>query len=306
MANERTEMGQEHRAEEDVTRHLSPPFDLTSDMLFVAGLCPTGPLRAAFLRVPFLSIRGRTPLVAWFSLVKQVCYTTATGERQCMGEHEPQNELGQAQEGTVRLYNELNVIALLKRRAFFVPGIYATSELTIQVGRSQGMPKEPTIMSLRVQGHEFRSRVVHGARPSWVRARLVGSGRILSSLLSVAWPTRIWPAIFPSSSYVRASILETPPGATGPRAGGYRRGGGRVAAPGSRSVPAGPLLTRPADALASVEALDALLRMWRRAGDFRETSSEKCTTSRRRPMLIGAWTPNRSVSNSALNLSWLA
>jgi hypothetical protein len=167
-------------------------------MLFVASLCPTAPLRAAFPDVPFLSFFGRTPLVAWFSTVKQVCYTDIEGERQCMGAPD------------AKMYNELNVMVPLKRRAFFVPGIYATSELTIKVGRSQGMPKQPTLMRQRVTDRHLRSAVLDGTRRSWVRAQLLGSGRALGRLLSAIWPLRVWPAIFPSGYNVRAQILETP------------------------------------------------------------------------------------------------
>src|SRR5690348_9041188 len=98
----------------------SPPFDLLSDMLFAGALAPTGPLRAAFPAVPFLTLGGRTPLVLWFARVKEGCYRDpASGAVHCLG--------GPG----ATLYYELNVLALLRRRGGFVPGIYATSGLTI-------------------------------------------------------------------------------------------------------------------------------------------------------------------------------
>jgi hypothetical protein len=166
-------------------------------MLFAVALCPTDPLRRSFPGVPFVSLLGRTPLLVWFSRVKSVCYTDATGERRCTGGPEAQ------------LYNELNVLALLPR-AFFAPGIYATSELTIQIGRREGMPKQPAPMSLQAGGKRIRSRMIHGGRRSFVRARLLGSGKALGRLLSPALPLRVWPARFPSGRYVRAIIRATP------------------------------------------------------------------------------------------------
>jgi hypothetical protein len=174
-----------------------PPFDLTSDMLFALALCPTAPLRRSFPGVPFVSLRGRTPLLVWFSRVKSVCCYDATGERRCMGGPD------------VLLYNELNALALLPR-AFFVPGIYATSELTIRIGRREGMPKQPALMSVRVGSNYIRSRMIHRGRRSFLRARLLGSGKALGKLLSQALPLRVWPARFPSGRHVRAVVRATP------------------------------------------------------------------------------------------------
>jgi hypothetical protein len=148
------------------------------------------------------SLLGMTPLVAWFSRVKEVCYTNTRGQRQCMGGSD------------AHLYNELNIMVPSRRRAFFVPGIYATSEL-IQVGRSQGMPKMATFMSLRLEHNWLESRAMDshgdsGARRTLVLARLIGRGLVLGRLLSFAWPLRVWPAVFPSGKRVRALILRTP------------------------------------------------------------------------------------------------
>src|SRR5919198_6564105 len=82
-----------------------PPYDLTADMLVVPALCPTAPLRQTFPRVPCLAVRGKTPLVLWFSRITEVRYYDASGERCCEGGAE------------TALYNEMNIIALLRQRA---------------------------------------------------------------------------------------------------------------------------------------------------------------------------------------------
>jgi hypothetical protein len=104
----------------------------------------------------------------------------------------------------------LNVVAFLRRRALFVPGIYATSELTIQVGHGYGMPKQPTTMRMQVEGSRFRSEMRDGTRQSFVRARLLGSGKGLAKLVSRLLPRWTWPVRFPSGSGIRALIEETP------------------------------------------------------------------------------------------------
>lgn len=175
-----------------------PPYDLTSDMLFVAAICPVTPLRRTFPELPFLSVAGKALLVMWFSRVKEICYSSEGDEKHCIGAV-----------GTV-LYNELNVVTLLRRRAFFVPGIYATSNLTIRVGQCYGMPKQPTAMSVQVDENHADSTVVDGSRRSVLRARLIGSGRLAARVISCAWPWRSWPARFPSGGSVRPVVLATP------------------------------------------------------------------------------------------------
>jgi hypothetical protein len=175
-----------------------PPYDLTADMLVVAALCPTAPLRQAFPRVPVLSVRGKTPLVLWFSRITEVCYCDAAGERRCEGGAE------------TALYNELNIIALLRQRALFVPGIYATGERTIRIGHRYGMPKQLTSMHLRVHGTHVEASMMDGASESLVRARLLGSGRGVAQMVSCLWPRQLWPARFPAETQVRAMIQATP------------------------------------------------------------------------------------------------
>ena len=182
----------------DVLTLYGPPFDLTSDMLFVAALAPAGPLHRAFPGVPFLALAGRIPLLMWFSRIKQACFQDRAGQIRCMGGPDSV------------LYNELNVIALLRRPAIFVPGIYATSPLTIRLGRRYGMPKHPTTMGLATKRRQIASRVIDGGRQSFVRARLLGSGKLLGAMVSRFWPWWSLPVRFPDRRQVRARILATP------------------------------------------------------------------------------------------------
>ena len=176
----------------------SPPFSLTSDMLFALGLARTAPLRRAFPDLPFLSAHGRTPLVIWFSRITEACYRDATGQRRC----------DRDTDGVP--YNELNVLALLREQALFVPGIYATSELSVSIGHGYGMPKRPTLMHLEATDKRLRSTAIDVSRRSFVRARLLGSGKGVAELLSRLWPRRVWPIRFPSGSEVRGTIQAAP------------------------------------------------------------------------------------------------
>ena len=137
---------------------------------------------------------------------------------------------------------ELNVAALLRRRAIFVPGIYATSALTIALGHAYGMPKQPTRMSRQRAGRWVRSRVGDGSRQSYIQARLLGSGRLLGWLAGRFWPWRAWPAWFPSGTRVRVLVQTTP-----------RVQAGRVRA-GRLSLPA-PWLPEPVALLPSAAYL---------------------------------------------------
>jgi hypothetical protein len=175
-----------------------PPYDLTTDMLVVSALCPVAPLRQAFPRVPFLAVHGKTPLVLWFSRITEVCYCDAAGERRCEGGAE------------TALYNELNIIALLRQRALFVPGIYATGERTIRIGHRYGMPKQLTSMHVQVHGTHFKASMMDGTGESFVRTRLLGSGKGVARIVSRFWPRQMWPACFPAGTQVRAVIQATP------------------------------------------------------------------------------------------------
>jgi hypothetical protein len=184
--------------ETDVLARYGPPFDLASDLLFALALAPTAPLRCTFPGVPFLTLFGRTPLLVWFGRVRVGCYETPGGQRRCDGGPESV------------LYHELNVLALLRHPALFVPGIYATSARSIRIGRRYGMPKRATTMSFQVAAGRVRSGALVGARRSSVEARLLGSGRGLARLLTPWWPRHVWPVRFPSGSRVSAVVQATP------------------------------------------------------------------------------------------------
>jgi len=183
---------------DDVFAHFRPPFDLISAMLFGLAFCPTAPLRRTFPAVPFLSVWGRTPLVVWFARITEVWYRDAEGRPR------PATETGQVP------YNELNVMALQWQRTVFVPGIYATSQLSVRIGHGYGMPKRLIAMEVRRSEGQVVATAIDGAHRSVAHAHLMGSGTILARALSVWWPRWTWPARFPSGSDVRALIQEMP------------------------------------------------------------------------------------------------
>ena len=184
---------------QDPFEQYGPPFDLLSDMLFAFAFAPAEPLRGVFRSVPFLSLGGRVPLAMWFSRVKEGIYSDpGTGKRLRLGSP------------SAVLYYELNVVAALRRRGGFVPGIYATSPLTIAVGRRYGMPKQPTRMGLGIAGSAFYSVLDDHGRRSHVRARLLGNGLALGAVFSRLWPRWSWPAFFPDGRSIRAQIQATP------------------------------------------------------------------------------------------------
>ena len=185
-------------AADDVFAHFRPPFDLTSDMLLGLALCPTPPLRRAFPSVPFLSVRGRTPLVIWFARITDAHYYDEDGKPRSA------TETGQVP------YNELNVLALLRQRAVFVPGIYATSRLSVRIGLGYGMPKRMIEMDVQRSRRRITAAAIDGVRRSAADARLEGSGKILAWVLSNRWPMQTWSVRFPSGSEVRPLILEVP------------------------------------------------------------------------------------------------
>lgn len=180
----------------------APPFDLLSDMLFAFAITPAQPLQSTFPDVPFLSVGGRVPLAMWFSRVKEGVYTDpAAGTRRRLGSR---NDL---------LYNELNVVAALRSRAGFVPGIYATSRLTIEIGHRYGMPKQPASMAVHVGSRCFSAALDDRGQRAYVRAWLVGTGQVpgwFFSHLWPVWPRWSWPACFPDGRHVRVQIEATP------------------------------------------------------------------------------------------------
>jgi hypothetical protein len=187
----------------DKLKHLSsaellPPYDLTSDMMLGIALCHAESLRSAFSGVPFLSFFGRTPLVVWFSRVKQGCGLDPDGRAVRVGNR------------SAALYNEMTVIALLRARAVFVPGIYATSRLTIEIGYRYGMPKQPTTMALHNRGRRFWSDVMDEEHHSFIRARQIGRGSLVGRAISRLLPLWSWPARFPGGGQVKALIRSVP------------------------------------------------------------------------------------------------
>ena len=193
-----TGAGRGSDASAEVFAQYAPPFDLSSDMLLAMALCDAAPLRAAFPGVPFLSILGTTPLVTWFGRVTEAWYRDAAGKPRRVSESE----------GVP--YNELNIMALLRGRSIFVPGIYATSDLSVRIGRGYGMPKAPITMDVQTDGARFTSSGTDGTGRTLVGARLLGSGKPLATLLSPCWPRQAWPVRFPSGSQVRGLIQAAP------------------------------------------------------------------------------------------------
>jgi hypothetical protein len=178
--------------------HVFPPFDLSSDMLFVVALTQSGPLRKAFPGTPFLSIAGRTPLVLWFSRVTEACHRRQSGERACLG--------GPDQ----HLYNEVNVMAILARRRLFCPVIYATSELSVRIAGLYGMPKHHRTIGFRLMDSQIQSELEVDQAKTYVRATLKSSGGLLAKLISQLWPVWTWPVEFPGRRRVQALIQATP------------------------------------------------------------------------------------------------
>ena len=175
-----------------------PPLALTADVLFVAALCPTAPLRSAFPDVPFLSLLGRTPLVIWFGRFRQLCDRDASGAWHCEGGP------------TTVLYDELNVLALLRRRALFVPGIYATAEPSFRIARQYGIPKRRISIRFPDVGRRIEANAWDGDCQSFVRARLLGLGRLLAWAISWRWPWQSWPVRFANGAEVRGIVRATP------------------------------------------------------------------------------------------------
>ncbi|HET9495999.1 MAG TPA: hypothetical protein VFR15_17360 [Chloroflexia bacterium] len=175
---------------------LAPPYDMRSDMLLAVALCPTGPLRAGFPGVPFMSVRGRTPVAVWFAKVTVGCHRISTGERECISD---------------RLsipYSELTVLAALDEPAAFVPGIYTTSKLVLRIGDLYGMAKRPAHATFPRGGRLFRSTVqpFTNSKSSYVRARIVGSGRPLAWFANRVMPFTSPTVRFPTGTSVRVVL----------------------------------------------------------------------------------------------------
>jgi hypothetical protein len=187
-------------------------------MLLTLAFCPTSPLREAFPRVPFLSLLGRTPMMIWFSRITAGWYRDRIGHRRPVEEGIP--------------YNELNALALLRAPAVFVPGIYATSELSVRIGHGYGMPKQLVPMEFGASRARLTASADVQGHRSEVAAVLLGSGRGPAGLLQPLWPLRTWPVCFPSGSRVRAVVQ----GVRGVRLARIERGHICVGAPWLREA----------------------------------------------------------------------
>ena len=181
----------------DILDDYQPPLGIEADMLFVATSAPAAPLHQSFPGTPFLAIADRVPLVLWFSRVRSLLYGPAT-ERRTLGE---MDGFG---------YDELNVVALLRRRAIFVPAIYATSGLTQRLGHRYGMPKREVEMEFRTGEGWIRSSAAFATGRSEVAARLLASGSLLARPFDMATPWWSWPAHFPGGSSVRSRVMRVP------------------------------------------------------------------------------------------------
>lgn len=186
-----------------------PPFDLTSDMLLAGATCAAEPVARAFPGLPVRTFRGSAVLGIWFSRVEEIRAGPEGGMRIGPGE-----ALGDVP------YQELNVAVLLRDRRLFVPGIYATSELTLRLGHRYGMPKERAEMTYEARGARVTSRTAVGGDESHVEARSLPLGHLAGVIAQRALPWWSWPVEFPSGSRIEGYIE----GAAGARAAWlYRR-----------------------------------------------------------------------------------
>jgi hypothetical protein len=167
-------------------------------MLFVACWVPTAPLRSAFEGVPFLSLMGRTPLVIWFSRVSEGCYRDVAGAVHCLG---GPNET---------LYNEVTMMAVLRKRALFCPLIYASNDLSIPIAKLYAMPKQAHPMDLAIDSTDIKSQIPFGTENTFVNARITGRGTLLAGMLSRLWPVWTWPVRFPAGTRIHTLIQQTP------------------------------------------------------------------------------------------------
>jgi hypothetical protein len=175
-----------------------PPYELTADFLFVTALARTVPLQKSFPGIPFLSILGKTPLILWFSRITEACYYDINRQRQC--EHNT-DEIP---------YTELNVITMLNKRCLFVPNIYASSHLTVQIASLYGMPKTLHALSWNENKAYISSSLIEPGYQSTVQARVFKTGKIGAKLLSAFLPLTSWPALFPAKRSVQAIIQNIP------------------------------------------------------------------------------------------------
>jgi hypothetical protein len=212
----------------DALAAYRPPFEVTAGLLVVPALGPTAPLRRAFPGVPFLSLLGRTPLLAWFGRVTEGCAHDAAGRWRCEGGR-----------GAV-LYHELTVVAALARHALFLPATYAISARSVRLARHYyGMPKDSAAMTLRVAGRRY------------VAAWSVRGGRLPRHRMGAA--AGVWPlaatgmaGALPGGDGGARGGPGGPVAPPGAGAGGTVHHRGAPSAAGRATPPARPLRGRPA------------------------------------------------------------
>jgi hypothetical protein len=188
---------------DDVLARYVPPFDLESDMLFALAVADARHLRSAFPGVPFREVGGRAPLLLWFSRVRRIWHGPAAA-RSCLDERGGYG------------YDELTVAVPITARTpfvpgtLFVPGIYATSSLTLAIGHRYGMPKRSVGMRFDADPERVTSSALDRGARSEIEASLLASGRVLGAWLRLALPWWTWTARFPSGSAVRARVTRLP------------------------------------------------------------------------------------------------
>jgi hypothetical protein len=176
-----------------------PPFAMTFDALVCIVWCPVSHVKATFPTLPFVSVLGHTPLVLWFASFKEFTYTDTRGTAQTMG-----------QRAGALPYQELGIAALLWRRGFFVPTLYASNEFGVQLGLSYGMPKQPPLpIEIQVAAGTFRAHVLAGIKQSFLWVRLLRASRLLTKVVRAILPLKTWPIAFPSGSRMEPGLTTT-------------------------------------------------------------------------------------------------
>jgi len=174
-----------------VAQAEQPPFDFRADLLLVAALVPTAPLRATFPDIALLSAGGRAPLVAWFSRVCESCYRAAGNIHCTRAEGEG-------------AYAELTLLLPLRDGRCFVPHIAASSALSQRLAHAYyGMPKALVPATFGDHGGRLRARIAQSS----LAGRRVGGRTPLTAVARATLPRwGSWQACFPSGGRVRVRL----------------------------------------------------------------------------------------------------
>ncbi len=104
-------------------------------------------------------------------------------------------------------YSELGMATLLRKRGFFVPSLYASSDFGVQLGLSYAMPKQPTTpIELHITSRMLRANLRQSKQQSFIWARFVGVGYWLVKLARIILPLRSWPINFPGGKSIQAGV----------------------------------------------------------------------------------------------------